>query len=135
MAKISDIRRIIVEEYEDQYQDLVTKLGFTINTFTEQVVSAFNKNIDFSNLKQNIKIIEITVDATGKPILETKINPELTDKLNGIICIKAENLTNTQHYPINSPFISYGYSNNLISIKNVSGLQNNEKYRLTLLLL
>lgn len=135
MAKLNQVRRIITEEFAQADQDMISKLAYIMNNFMEQVVDVVNGNLDMQNLNQQIKTIDITVNSAGVPTTSDKISYDLKTRVQGIVCIKAENLTNVNSYPTSSPFISYSENGNLLTVKSISGLQALNKYRLTLLII
>lgn len=75
------------------------------------------------------------MDALGIIQNPPSIKSTLNSKVVGVICMNAENLLDPTAYPLNTPFISFSLKNNLINILNISGLQANSQYRLTLLLI
>jgi hypothetical protein len=132
MAKLDNIRRLRPEDYTEKNRPLINKLAFILNPFMEQVVRVLNGNIDQENLSSTITEIEVTVDSNGTPILNNKFNIGLPSIFNGAFCINAVNLTTSTNYPTSAPFLSTTISNGLLVINNISGLQANEKYRLTI---
>jgi len=80
--------------------------------------------------------LDVMIDGSGDLINPPSIRTTLNTKVQGVICIKADNLTSIGTFPTSQPFISYNIiNNNLISVLNVSGLQNSSTYRLKLLLI
>lgn len=135
--KIGSYQRIVSEDYDKEYQDLISKIGFTVNTAFDTVFQALNKNLSITdNLNQSVVSLRVKVDASGNPINSTQLRYTLKGNCQGIICIRAQNLTNTSSYPTNNPFISFTQSaSNLLTIDNVTGLQASNEYNLTLILL
>lgn len=133
MGRLSNVRRIIAEDFPDEYQAIISRLGGVLNYFMEEVVELSNGNVDFQNLDQQLIQFEVQVDSDGKPTLNDKI---LTNKINpnGIQVIKALNLTNNSIYPTGQPFISFTPSGNgFITINNISGLPADNKFFLTII--
>lgn len=131
MAKIDNLKRIIKEDFPEEYQELIDKLAFSLNPFLEQLSNAFNKNINNDNLSR--ETVSITVENSSgnlKSPVQFKFN--LKSRILGLNIIKAENLTNSNTYPTNAPFISWTINENIITVKKVTGIQDNNKYRLTL---
>ena len=134
MAKIDTVKRIIVEDFPDEDKPTIEKLAYILNDFMSQVVDAFNKNITIDNLKQNIIDYEVMVDADGKPISGTTIKISGIGEIKGLIVIYAQNKTNVSLFPTSTPFVSFvTQGDGQYTIKNVSGLQLNNKYLLRLL--
>jgi hypothetical protein len=91
--KLNNFKRLIVEEFPQETQPTVEKLSFALNPFLEQVVNAFNKNIDFDNLNQEVIEFTVTVDANGRPTTQTELRSSLRTKVRGYIVIRAKILT------------------------------------------
>lgn len=135
MARVPDFKRIAKEDFASENRALVDKLAFPINSFFEQVRNALNGDIDFQNLNQETITLKVRVDAGGNPATTTKFKTNIVGRSQGIQCIKAVNTTNPQVYPTTAPFISYDELSNVITIKNVTGLQQDNVYQLTLLII
>ncbi len=133
MARPPDLRRIQKEDFEEEIQETIDKLAFPLNNFMEQTRSALDGNLDFNNLNQEIITVDVMVDSNGKPTMTTKYKSGLNTNVVGHNCINAINLTSSTTYPTSSPFISYAQNANLVTLLNISGLQANNKYRLTLI--
>lgn len=134
--KPPDFKRIRKEDFDEDMQPTVEKLGYIFNAFAEQLVNLLNKNVDFQNLNMEVVSLDIMKDGSGNLINPPSIKTSLNTKVQGIICIKADNLSSPGSYATSQPFISYNLiNNNLISILNVSGLQNSSTYRLKLMLI
>jgi hypothetical protein len=133
MPRLTNVKRIITEDFEPQYQNLISRLGFVLNEFMSDTVDIVNGNIDFDNLSQKMIQFDITVDANGKPLKGADVNVGKTNP-SGIQVIRAQNLTNSSVYPVQAPFVNYvPKGNNIITVSNVLGLQANNQYRLTVI--
>lgn len=135
MARLNNVKRIITEDFEPQYQTLISRLGYVLNQFMSDTVNIVNGNIDFDNLNQNLIEFDISVDSTGKPIKVSSIN---VGKINprGLTVIRVQSLTNSTSYPTSTPFISYTpIGNNSVTINNITGLQPNITYKLTVIVI
>lgn len=134
MSRLPDIKRLVKEDFPSDQQQMIEKIGFVINIFMEQVVRVLNKNIDFDNLNQEIKDITVSVDGTGKPIQVLQIKTSLS-KPKGIICIKADNSTNSTIYPTGAVQLNYTLNGDIITVNNITGLQASQKYALKILII
>lgn len=110
---------------------MIDKLAFVINTFNEQVVDALNKNIDYDNLNRDIKTIDLMVDSDGIPTTQIQFQNALKTRIRGIEVMRAENLTSPGTYVTTAPFISFTENTKIITVQHVTGLQADNKYRLT----
>ena len=135
MSQLDSIKRIVKEEFKSEDRETIEKLAFILNSFMTQVIDTVNGKIDFRNLNQEVKTINVVVNSNGVPTTTTKIKHNLLTKIQGIICIDARNLTNTTLYPTNAPFLSFTPGEGVATIKNITGLQANNKYSLTLILI
>lgn len=131
--KLDSVKRIVKEEFPKEDQETIDRLSYILNNFMDNVIKTVNGNLSIENFTQEIKVIDMIVDDTGKPKINSKIRTTLSNKVIGIHCIKAENLTNTSTYPVATPFVSFSINSQLIDLKNIAGLQADQKYRLTLL--
>ena len=136
MATVPDIKRLRAEDFPEDQQELVSKLAFALNSFMDQTVALLDGNLDSANIAREIKDINFTTDGSGAPSsLPLKITTSLNRKPVGVICIKAENLTNTLTYPSGAPWVSWTLSGGVISITNITNLTAGEKWRLRLMII
>lgn len=133
---LDNIRRVIVEEFPQEDQQTVAKLATILNHFMENVYNVLNKNVDFTNLNQELIDVIVTVDGSGIPTQVTKFATSNIRNPQGVIVIRAINKTNSSNYPTSAPFISYTpLGGNLQRINNISGLQASQEYQLRLLVI
>jgi len=131
MAKLSNVQRIRPEDFDSEYDQLILQLGGILNEFMQQVVDLSDDNVDFENLDQNLIQFDVTVDAAGNMTSTNQINVGKTNP-NGMSVIYAQNLTNSLVYATSQPFISYvPQGNGLVTVRNVSGLPANNKFKIT----
>lgn len=131
--KIPSQKKIVKSEFDEESQELVEQLGIIIDYNFERVFNALNKNLSLGdNLSSFVKDLDITVDSNGLPITPVKVKSDLIPaRPAGTLILSARNLTNTTTYPSGAPFISFSEFNGLVSIEHVTGLQANNKYKLT----
>ena len=132
MTRVPPIRRISKENFAEEYAGLVEGIANSVNQFQEDVIDVLDHGIDYDNLNRQFVIADVRIDATGQVINRPSIKITLTSKIRGISCIKAENLDNPSIYPTQAPFVSFTLRTGVVDVLNVSGLQNNSQYRLTL---
>lgn len=126
MAKINSPSRFKVEDFAQKDQNLVSKLFFILNSFMEQVINAFNKNLTFGDNFSAIDT-EITINT---PINEVNIGNHLPLPIRGASVLRVDNLTNPSTLLSSAPFIEFINAPGQIKISNITGLANNTKYRL-----
>jgi hypothetical protein len=128
--KVSNYKRINKDDFEPQLQDAAEKIAFCFNPFAEQVVQAFNKNIGFDNLNQEIVSFEVEVDSNGKPKNRLDIKSNLNSKVNGYLVIRVEPI-NHNDTPDGVPLIYFTTPDLGVTIQTVKGLPANKKFRIT----
>lgn len=128
--RLNNVKRLAKEDFAPEDQALVEKLSFALNPLLDQLNNAFNKNIDFDNLNQELLTVDVEVNASGIPKILTEIKSNLKTKINGLCVIRAINLTNDGTYPSGCPFITFDTNGSIITIKHVTGIPANKKYRL-----
>ena len=114
---------------------MISRIAYSMNTFMDQVIDFANGKVDFTNLNQEYKDIDVVV-TSGAPNAVTKFKTSLNNKLAGIQCIQAINLESSSTYPTAQPFVTFTLeTDNLAKIDHISGIQDGVKYRLRLLLI
>lgn len=127
------IRRIRIEDFAPEDRALASKLAGNVNDFMDQTISIFNKNIDFENMNRQVAKANVQIDNSGNVINSPQVKYTLRNgKLQGINVISAINIDSPTTYPTGAPFVSFTFSDGLLTIVNVTGLQNNSNYMLTL---
>lgn len=126
MAKLSAIKRVIVEDFPQKYEDLTGPLFTIVNNFFEQVSSLFNKGLTFSD---NFQAIDREFTITT-PFVPLSIQNELGLQIRGAMVLRVDNLTDPSILLTVSPFIEFQNSGNQIKINNIIGLASNTKYRI-----
>lgn len=122
-------RRIYTKDYDQDDQKLIETLSSPVNASFESLYEALNGRLTFSdNLQSVIRDIQIVVDAFGNPKTTTSFALSSTDRISGTVVIFAQNLTNSNTYPTNTPFISFSQSGNKIIINNITGLSANDSW-------
>jgi hypothetical protein len=122
MATVPTQRFIKPEDFDTKDQALIGKLSFPINTFMQQVITAFTKQIDFNNLNMQINTFTVRVNATGQPTTPVQFTFSSTTKPIGMVCINAINQTANTRFPVATPFPSYSTEKNLITVSNIAGI-------------
>lgn len=134
MATIDNVRRIIREDFEPEYHQLIDKLAYVLNTHMEQVTDQINGKLDFTNLNQELLTVRLTVDSAGLPIGNTKIRSTVLNA-KGLIVVKATNKTNGTVFPTATPFITFVSTGLIIDIKDITGLQTDNEYELSIVVI
>ena len=132
MGKPIDLKRITKEDFPSQYQDLIEKLSFPLNSHMEQVRNLFNKGIDFDNLTRELITLTVQTNSTSQPINKLTFKSNLRNRLKGINVISANITSSNTSYPSQAPFISFSQDNSIIYINNIAGLAPETTYELLL---
>lgn len=134
MAKVNNLKRINIEDFPSEYQDLISQLAFSLNPMLEQISSAFDKKIDFDNLNQEVSVIETEVDTFNIPKVKLEIKVNLKTRLRGTEVISVFNLSDTTLL-VGAPFVEYDLVAGGLRVKKITGLVPDKKYRVTILLI
>ena len=132
MPKLSDIRRIVPEDYEEDFQESAGMIAGSYNEFADEIYQIVNGGLDFDNLARSLASIDITFDASGNPVGNSNISTNLS-YVSMIHLGKVQNLTNGSARLTQIPFIDWTYSGNgAVKITYGIGFSAGVKYRLTL---
>lgn len=127
--KLSNFKRILTTDFEEEDQKLIEKLGRSLNDGIDGLYFALNNKLTFEdNFLATVKDIEVTVDATGTPTTKTSILLSNNTPVKGTLVIATSNKTNATTYPTSSPFISFTQNGTSLFIDNITGLQANNRY-------
>jgi len=132
--KLSNVNQIRSEDYDDDSKQTVDQLGETMNPFMQEVYELTEGRIDFENRVEVLKTIEITVDSSGVPTLNNKVNTGKAT-INGTQVIRAINLTNSANYATGTPFVNFTpIGGGFIRIDNITNLPANSKFSITMVI-
>ena len=130
MARLNNVQRIIIEDFQEEDRATVEKLANILNYFMTQTTDIINGRLDYENINKQLVTIDVTVDANGTPIQATNFAAQAG--LRGGQVLRAENLTNRAVFPLSQPFVSFTpVQSGLYKVNNITGLQPGNKYRLT----
>lgn len=135
MGKLQIPKKIRKEDFNSDEQGIADKIGEVFNNFADEVYSILNKGVDNDNLNQQRVNLTVQVGPTGQLMTQYQIKSTLNGKIAGINVLNAINLDNSSTYPISSPFVSFSPNGQIITILNVTGLQNGSTYNLLLQLI
>lgn len=132
MPKLSDIRRIIPEDFSKDDQEVAQKIGGSYNDFADEVYQIVNGNLDFSNLARNKVTVDVTFDSDGNPVNATSFKISLSS-VSMIHIGNVQNLTNSSTRLTSAPFLGWTFQGTgLVRINYGRGFTTGTKYRLTL---
>lgn len=134
MAKVTELSRLVVEDFEKDHQATVSKIAGNYNQLIEQLGRAFNKGIDFDNLSQNYITVTVVVDGSGVPTIPLQIKYDLRTKFKGIQVLNVINLTDSTLLT-GAPFVVADISGNVITVRQVTGLPSGKQFSLSIILI
>jgi hypothetical protein len=132
MSKIQIPSKIRAENFQEEDRAVASGIGAIYNSFVDQLYFLLNGNLDFDNMKRQLVTVTVVMDATGKVTNSPSVGFKLNGRLQGINCIKAQCINNPQQYPTSTPFVSFSLNGESFVITNITGLQANSQYVLTL---
>lgn len=133
--KLSQLTRIVEEDFSQEERNLIQKLARALNPFLEQISQAMTKNIDYDNLNRELLTYTVTVGSDGKPTDSKELKHNLKTKPKGFNCISARNLSGNSLIPSGTPFVMFefkGSDYSVITVNAVCGLPANTKFELIL---
>lgn len=129
--QLSNVRRIVVEDFKQEDREVAGKIAEIVNSFMEEVVTLTQGNIGTDNLDRSIVNIDITLGPDGKPQGVTQVQTGLFT-YNGGRIINVQSLTGGDSV-ISAPYIDFVYQGNgLVRINKVIGIVLNKKVRVTI---
>lgn len=130
MAKLQGPKHIEITNAKISAEEVASTVGYSFNSFADDVYNAMNSRLNFDNLNQKISVITVQVDATGAPLQEFILKYAVLN-LQGLNVIRAVNTVDNSPV-ISAPFITFSLvSTNTIKIVNITGLKADTKYQLT----
>lgn len=128
MAKFT-LRRIIKEDFPQNYFDLLDKLLFPINQAIESLNNGLTNNLTVGeNLSAQETIVKVTAPVNADNPVSFKST--LKGPCRGIICINAD-LTNPESsLPTSQPFFTFQNNGTQIKVTNITGLVDGSSYNL-----
>lgn len=131
MAKIKIPSKIRAENFAEEDREVASGIGAIYNQFVDQIYFLVNGGIDFENLNRQLVDVTVTLDGTGKIVNNPQIRYSLRSKPRGLNVVNAVCLSNNIQVPVSHPFITWTLGTNTILITNITGLQTNSQYQLT----
>jgi hypothetical protein len=132
MPKLSDIRRIIPEDFSNDDREVAEKIGGSYNEFADEIYQVVNGQLDFDNLARAKVTIDITFDSNGNPVGSSSVSSSLSS-VSMVHVGKIQNLTNANARLTAAPYIDWTYrGGGIIKINYGTGFTAGNKYRLTL---
>lgn len=129
--KIEIPRQIRLEDFEEDEKEMISKLSRNLTPFMDSVYRVLDGGVDYDNLNRKLIDIDVITDSAGLVFNAPQIKSTLRGRVKAVSVMNAVNLINPNIYPVSAPFISFSSNADIITILNVTGLQANSQYRLT----
>lgn len=128
--QLSNVRRIVIEDFAKEDRPAVEKLATILNPFMEEVVTLSEGNVSYDNLNRSKVSADITVDASGNAVGLTQINTQL-QSYSGNVIIQVQNLSGGANV-VSAPYLDCTYQGNgIVRINKIYGLVVGKKSRVT----
>lgn len=132
MARIQIPKKIRSEDFKPEQQEVATKIAECFNDFADGTYQTFTKGIDYENLRRQLTTLVVNIDKNGRVSQNPEIKLNLIGKVIGVQVMNAVNINDVSIYPTTAPFVSWTVNSNILRILNITGLQANSQYQLTL---
>ena len=131
MANVPEQQQIVPEDFKKEYQDMVSKIADSFNTYVEQLNEILNKNLTFGeNFRGELK----TVTVVGGEALKFRYNN--TAKPIGLWVVDYSNLTNADEVLPDAVQAQWTYDGKgNITIDNVTAILALQTYTLTIMII
>lgn len=132
MGKIQIPKKLRVEDFSGDNKELIEKIAFIYNSFSDEVYQSLNGGLDSSNINRQLVDLTVKLSPSGVVTSQQQIKILVSGRIRGVNVISANNTVNSTIYPLSAPFVTFTTNNNILTILNVSGLQPNSEYKLCL---
>ena len=133
--KLEQFKRLFFTDFEEKYHDLMETLSGILNDSLEKLHQLADHRISLKdNIYCELRSVDLTVDADGIPINPVQFTHKLDNRTEGIQLLGFENLTNPMLYPSAGVTVITSEQDRVVTIKKVTGLPINNKFRLKLIL-
>lgn len=131
--RLPNFRRIIKQDFEKQYNQLVERLSVSINNGFDVMFEALNNKISLqNNIMCTVIDIELEPSSSGTPKNPANLTLTYSGKTSIVVVGKVDNLTNPSSYPTSAPFISWSQNDTTLTINHITGLTADNKYSIRL---
>jgi len=129
--QLSNVRRIIVEDFPEENRTTMEKLAQVMNPFMDEVVTLSRNKVDYDNLNRSLIILDMQVDAAGIPKGVSQINIKLTT-YKGHSIVNVQSLQGGENV-LSAPYLDCTYQgNSLVRVNKFHGLPVGKKLRITI---
>lgn len=128
---LSNVRRIIVEDYPEESRETVGKLATVINSFMDEVTTLSRNKVDYDNLNRSLIVLDVTVGTDGIPKGANQINTKLST-YSGNKIINVQSLQGGDN-TVSAPYLDCTpQPGGIVKINKIHGLPVNKKLRISI---
>lgn len=133
--RLSFLRRLVKEDFSQQYQDMVGKIASILNPALEQLNLCLQNNITWTdNFAATVITMAITVDANGIPTNPTTFLSKLPSQTQHCFVTRAVSVANPgTSFVTAAPFVDFVDNSGTVTVAHVTGLPANTTFTLTLI--
>ena len=128
--KFQNFKRLIAEDFDSSQQSLIQKISAVINPLVDQLNTALNKQLDFSNLNQQVVTFKTEVSATGVPTSPLQLTSNLVTAVQGIQVMNCVNQTDSSLFT-GAVQCFFTRKSNTVTISQITGLLPKKTYSIT----
>lgn len=131
-SKIQIPKKIRVEDFESTYKEIIEKIGFAFNPFSDEVYQVLSGGLDSSSINRQISQVTVKTNGTGGIIGDIQIKTTVNGRIRGVVVISANNAVNPTVYPTSAPFVNFTTNGQQLTILSIVGLPINSEFNLVL---
>lgn len=131
--KLDNVKRIIVEDFGKDDQEIASRIGTVLNSFMEQVVNTVNGNISIENTdREFITLTKVNVTSAGVPIQKLQFSSSKSN-YNSHNVINVVNTSNPAKLLNSRPYVTFAsQGNGLYTVRHITGLVSGDEYLIKL---
>lgn len=131
--QLSNVRRIIVEDFPKESAETVAKLAEILNSFMDDVVQLSRKNVSYDNLNKSQVFYDVMVDADGVPQSGNNVIKINLGGYSGKVIQDVQPLQNQSDRVNSAPYLECQYQGNgFVRVSRILGLPANKKFRVVI---
>lgn len=132
--KLPSFRRINEQDYKPEYQELIQQLSTSLNYGIEVLYQLLNGKLTIKdNLASTVKELDVQLTSAGKPTTNISIKKTTSERIEGLMVVRVQNLSNSSTYPTSGVTISYTETVDSIIINHITGLAANDQWRINVI--
>jgi hypothetical protein len=135
MGQISNLKRIVIEEFPAEHRKWLTNLVGPLNDFFKVIYQTLNKGITFAdNIQSQTKDLYFTYSS----IYPSKTNPvrfqnSMPVKPIGVILLSVQDVSSDPAVISNAVYLDWLYNGQDVEIRNITGLTVGTSYKMKVL--